>query len=459
MRLTLLFLFIVIGVHGQQIVPGTIVNAIAIDSTTSDSYALYLPREYDENRTYPVVFIFDEMSEGAKAVQQFTIGAELTQSIIIGANFEFNDSLPKGLKQSERLINTAYERYGINRNKIILAGRGAGAIVASTSAHLTKGILGVIALNNVYIDKSLLVQNSRARFVLISGDEGPNYYKMRGYKNLFKNNFLLAGYYEYEGDTAWPNPGFFSAAMVDILMNNQTDPEKRIEFYEKDLAFGELLYKRQKHLIAFDFVQDMRLQYKGVIDNIDAQKNLLKQIRSNRTFKAKRSRQNSVKYAEILLAEDFQFYLDDDAKNAYFDNLGWWNFQMEDLDKKIDSTALNAQERKASKRLKGFVNSIVEEKYKEIQSRQPSIENLLFMNVLRTLVNPNNHQAFINAISLSAKEGDTNAALFYLEELLKSGYTDYDALYRIDGTTALRIGQDWNAIIFAYFSKSKFYGD
>ena len=44
-------------------------------------------------------------------------------------------------------------------------------------------------------------------------------------------------------------------------------------------------------------------------------------------------------------------------KNSYFDNLGWWSFQMNDLDQKIDRTASNDQECKASIRLKGFVKT------------------------------------------------------------------------------------------------------
>jgi hypothetical protein len=130
---------------------------------------------------------------------------------------------------------------------------------------------------------------------------------------------------------------------------------------------------------------------------------------------------------------------------------------MNDLDEKIDSTAANNQERKASIRLKGFVKTLVEDKYTTILEKNPKIEQLLFMNVLRTLVDPTNQQAFINAISLSAKDGDVNATLFYLEELLKSGFTDYELLYNIDGTTALRIGEEWNAIVKGYLGRSKFH--
>lgn len=456
MRFLLLFLLFSTSLFGQDIVPGTIISSIALDDDKIDTYALYLPRGYDQNGSYPVVFIFDETTAGDRAVQRFTIGSELTNSIIVGANFAIKDSLKTGLKKTEKLINTVYQRYAIDATNIILAGRGDGALVASAGAYTTQKIKGVIAVNDIYLDNTVFKKDSEIKLTLLSGDENPNYYKLRGYQNILRSSTSFAGYYEYDGGAEWPDAGFLSAAMVDILLTKATPQEDVQAYYESDLAFGELLYKQRKHLSAFSFVQDLRKKYKGRVD-LDVQKQLLRTIRGNATFKVKRSRQTSVKYAEVLLAEDFQYYLSEDSKNSYFDNLGWWSFQMNDLDAKIDSTAANNQERKASIRLKGFAKILVEDKYNEILQKNPKIAQLLFMNVLRTLVDPTNQQAFINAVSLSAKEGDENAALFYLEELLKSGFTDYELLYNIDGTTALRIGEEWNAIIKAYLGKSKFY--
>ena len=147
----------------------------------------------------------------------------------------------------------------------------------------------------------------------------------------------------------------------------------------------------------------------------------------------------------------------EDVQKAYFDNLGWWNYQMDEIDAVIDSTARNRESRKAAKRLKSYVQKRVEEQYIVYSQNNGSLEQLLFINILRTLVDPNNQEAFINIISLSAKEGDNNASLFYLEELLRSGYTNYDRLYTIEGTTALRISEDWNEIVKAYLGKSKYF--
>jgi len=216
------------------------------------------------------------------------------------------------------------------------------------------------------------------------------------------------------------------------------------------------LHADQKNLEAYDFVSDLKKQYKKYSD-LKNQKELLKKIRASTLYKLNKIQRNQARFEEQLLRQDVYFFLEDDASQAYFDNLGWWNYQMDEIDATIDSTSTNAQQKKSAKRLKGFMQSQVEEVYEHYNVATSSLEQLLFINILRTLVNPTNQEAIINVISLSAKEGDTNAALFYLEELLATGFTDYDSLYRIEGTTAMRISEEWNAIIKDYLGKSKYY--
>lgn len=457
MRLLVLFLFCGIATLAQDLQKGVVIPAVQLESSQEKSYALYLPNSYDDSQRYPVVFVFDDAGKGAAAVQRFTVGANLTKSIVVGPNYTLSDSLNVSLKESAVLINTIFNSFSVDQKKVVLSGEGRGGIIASTSAHLSQDVYGVIAINDVFIDENLLKKSPKARFVLLNSDEGQNYYKLKGIDSNYSFREKLLGYYEYSATDIWPDAGYLSAALVDLLMP-MADQTQIQSYYASDLAYGELLYRKQKHLKAFRFITDLKKQYKKEVDIAD-QKELLKEVRSNTTFKVKRIQRNEVSFDEQLLFEDFTFFIQEDIEKAYFDNLGWWNYQMEALDIKIDSTARNTQERKAALRLKSYVKGKVEENYELYSQNNASFEQLLFLNILRTLVQPDNQEAFLNVISLSAKEGDTNAALFYLEELLMTGYSDYEALYTIEGTTAVRITEEWNEVIKAYLGKSKYYNN
>jgi hypothetical protein len=457
MRLLVLLLFCGVATLAQDLQKGVVIPAIQLENSQEKSYALYLPNSYDVSQTYPVVFVFDDSGKGAAAVQRFTIGASLTESIVVGPNYALSDSLNVSLKQSAVLINAIFNAYAVDQNKVILSGEGRGGLIASTSAHLSQDVYGVIAINDVFIDENLLKKSPKARFVILNNDVGENYFKLKAIDNRFSFREKLLGYYEYSSSDTWPDAGYLSAALVDLVMP-MADQAQVESFYASDLAFGELLYRKRKHLEAFTFLTDLKKQYKKQIDLKD-QKELLREVRANTTFKVKRIQRNEVSFDEQLLLQDFTYFIQEDIEKAYFDNLGWWNYQMEALDTKIDSTAANGQERKSALRLKSYVKGKVEENYDLYSQNNASFEQLLFLNILRTLIQPDNQEAFLNVISLSAKEGDTNAALFYLEELLRTGYSDYESLYTIEGTTAVKITEEWNQVIKAYLGKSKFYNN
>ncbi|MFT5751222.1 MAG: putative esterase [Flavobacteriales bacterium] len=441
----------------RSISNGVVVQAVQLEPGSDETFAIYLPRGYDESKTYPTVFMFEASGDGAVAVQQFTIGAELTGSIIVAPNTAVNDTLAVGLKKSAAFINAIYERFAVDKSRIILAGNGKGALLASSSAHLTPDIWGVIAMDDAYVDLSLLGRTKKTQFVIMNADEGSNYYKLNTMGAFLRGKGVLAGFYIYEGKEEFPQSGYLASALTSLLLRSNIAQTQIQAFYDNDLAFGDLLFKQQKPLAAHSFVNGLKAKYKKHIDDLSLQKDLFKKIKNSKNYKVQRNQRSAVREAEVLLAEDFQYYLEEDVNNAYFDNLSWWNYQMGELDAKIDSTARYEQERKAAIRLKKYIQGATESKYQEIKKGSTKIAQLLFVNVLRTLVNPKNLDAFIQAISYSAQEGDANAALFYLEELLKMGYADYEALYEIEGTTALRISEEYNQIIKAYLGASKFY--
>jgi len=455
MRYLYLLFFVSISAYAQSSLPiGSVEHKIVLDELEDQSYALYLPREYDESKSYPTVFIFDNKARGASVVQRYTIASELTNSIIIGVNYTLNDTLTIANKQVEKLISTTVNKYAINRDKIILSGINEGALLASSIAQLSSDIYGVLAINDIYLDRKTLKKREELKFTIFSSDEGANFYKLSNYSKDFTLKKYITGYHVYNQND-WPESGYLAAGLVELLLDDTTIEEQVKHSYESDLAFGKYLYTQQQYLYAYDFVNNLKNTYKKRVD-LTSQKELLKKIRANAIYRSQRSQYNAFKYEESLLIEDFQYYLFEDTKNSYFDNLGWWGSQMDDLDSKIDISNQFVQAGKSAKRVKAYVQELVEHQYIILQTQEPSLEQLLFINVLRTLVDPVNYDAFIQTISLSAKERDYKAAYFYLEELLRAGYTDYEGVYSIPNTITIRIGKEYNKIINAYLGKSKY---
>ena len=76
--------------------------------------------------------------------------------------------------------------------------------------------------------------------------------------------------------------------------------------------------------------------------------------------------------------------------------------------------------------------------------------------MLKTITQPKEYSYYLKIISYSTKIDDYGTSLFYLEELLKNGYTDKEKLYELENTALLRITPEFNEIVEKYLKKARY---
>lgn len=107
--------------------------------------------------------------------------------------------------------------------------------------------------------------------------------------------------------------------------------------------------------------------------------------------------------------------------------------------------------------MKGYVRYLVDSYKNELPEKEENLEENLFLNILSTIVDKKDFESYRKIISLSAQDQDNETALFYLEQMLKNGYKDLNALYTIEGTLALRISKKYNELVKKYLGNSKYF--
>ena len=136
-------------------------------------------------------------------------------------------------------------------------------------------------------------------------------------------------------------------------------------------------------------------------------------------------------------------------------NLGWWKYQMEDLSKLDKSTVLF--ERQMSSRLKGYINALISDNIDFIEAdKQIDLEALNLLYMIKTITAPTDFSPYLKVISTSAKMEEYGTALFYLEELLKNGYTDKNELYELEHTALFRITPKFNVLVEKYLKEARY---
>ena len=181
----------------------------------------------------------------------------------------------------------------------------------------------------------------------------------------------------------------------------------------------------------------------------------LKQVRRETNYRNQKRALAALLLKEGIMRQDYEFYLEDDVLSFNLDNLGWWKYQMELIDGYKESK--NPEEQLLGLRLEGYINALSDDYLRIASSNgEPDDDARVLLYMLKTITAPEEPENYLNVVSLASKYDDFGTALFYLEELLKTGYSDREKLYSLEHTALLRISPEFNGLIAKYLKEARY---
>ncbi|MDX1767756.1 MAG: alpha/beta hydrolase [Arenibacter troitsensis] len=465
MKKIILFLFLGAGLWGnsQQMTlkKGIVIDSIPVKDSISESYSLFLPTTFEMDRNWPILLVFDMEGQGKRAVRMFQEAAE-KQGYILAAPNNVNDSLStsQNILVTGRMFNDIIRLLPIHKNRSYSAGFDSGARFASVLPIFVKGIAGVISCGAVYPNMDILNTNNLFQFIGIVGKEDYAYPEMLAGKSLmgrlkFPNHLLV-----FNGGHEWPNSQYLEKALeifnLSAMAKGQLEKDEVYinETYAQYLEEIDRLIRSNK-LIQADNVLDEVIAVYRVLKDSDSLKRIKRELNKNKLFKTMTRNENNTLMKESFIKEDYVYYLEEDLATYNYNNLGWWIYQMGEL-KKYDNSKIEA-EREMGKRLLGYVNALIEDNLDIVNSgSQVDQEVLSLLWMLKTITEPADYSYYLKIIANSAQMEDYGTSLFYLEELLKKGYTDKAELYSLENTALLRITPEFNEIVAKYLKDARY---
>jgi poly(3-hydroxybutyrate) depolymerase len=163
--------------HAQDLVAGEIIDRVVCAADSTQSYALYVPKNYTPSRPWPVIFAFDPGARGRVPVERYQAAAERYGYIVAGSNNSRNGwmEFPKVLAA---LTNDVASRLAVDPKRVYLAGMSGGARTALGVALASKEIAGVIASSAGYPDTTVRKTLSFPLFAT-AGTDDFNHLEMR----------------------------------------------------------------------------------------------------------------------------------------------------------------------------------------------------------------------------------------------------------------------------------------
>ena len=137
---------------GADLPAGQIIEEVVCAADRSQSYALYLPRAYSPDRSWPVIFAFDPGGRGKIPVERYQAAAEQYGYVVAASNNSRNGS-PEIGRAVSAVTADVMSRVRVNERRVYVAGMSGGARVAfSVALGSPQRVAGVIASSAGYPD-------------------------------------------------------------------------------------------------------------------------------------------------------------------------------------------------------------------------------------------------------------------------------------------------------------------
>jgi hypothetical protein len=461
----LLFVFSFQIVFAQEISlsKGAVTDNLSVNDSLSETFAIYLPRNYSNEKYWPVFFVFDPEGRGKSVVQLFRQPGEEQGYIIVASNnIKSKDSLLNNLKVGTRLMSRVFNLFPVDRNRIYTAGLAEGAEVASAIPAVYNNIQGVLAVGDIWLNADLLEKDENISIIGLVSTHDFKLYKMEESFRILSKTGNNTSLQKFDGTHQWPDSNVISHALGNFSLQAMSkgliprDSAMVESLYKKEIETAEVLRRSLQLFKSYKLLDKMKDKY-GLFDKKDDLKDRQKNLRREKFFKEQRREYSRAAIKETELKEQYIYFFNEDVLTSNFENLSWWNQQIREL--KAYQQSEDLAEAEMAYRLEGLLQFLAKTTFQELSEANSHIDKLIFTAILQTIFDRENPEGYRSIISLSAEDGDYETALLYLEDLLKTGYKEMDPLYNIQGTLDLKLSPEYNALIKKYLGESRFYNN
>ena len=444
-----------------RLLRGAITENLIVNDTVNETYSLYLPTTFSVDRAWPVAFVMDLEGKGKAAVSMLMNSAEQEGYVLASSN-NISDSLSisQNVLIANRMFNSVFNTISTAKNRTYTIGFGGGAMFASILPTFINEIKGVISIGASIGNLEILNAKQPFQFVGIVNRSDFNFRSMYDTKQVlnklkFPNELLV-----FDGDRNLPEIETVSKAFRMLTLTSmakgylvQNDSLIRAS-YNDFFVDANANVTNQKPLLATYQMSDMEKIFYPLM-KLDSLKESQKTLKRSTSFRQANRSQNSYFLKESFTKDDYSYYLEEDIISYNYANLGWWNYQMQELNK-LDKSAI-LFEKQMSSRLRGYINALISDNIDYVAAdKEPDLEALNLLYMIKTITAPNEYTSYLKVISTSSKMEDYGTALFYLEELLKNGYTDTQTLYNIEHTALFRIMPEFNEVVEKYLKGARY---
>ncbi|MDP4266863.1 MAG: hypothetical protein Q8880_05465 [Bacteroidota bacterium] len=218
----------------KSIVKGKVIEKVYCSGDSTQSYAIYVPKEYTEDKEWGIIYAFDSHAKGKLPVMKYKDLAEKYNLIIVGSNNSQNGTDPEVTNSYVKtMFDDTQSKLSIKKDEIYTLGFSGGARVASTVALNNGGVKGVIGCGAGFPQLTKPIEQ-KFNFAGLVGNEDFNMLELKNLDRQLNQTQLKHMLIVFDGKHEWPPVNIMNDAIAfvktgisKIVTKNQNNDDQR----------------------------------------------------------------------------------------------------------------------------------------------------------------------------------------------------------------------------------------
>jgi len=404
----------------------------------ANSFALYLPANFDTAKKWPLLVFFDPQAGGSLPLQKYKAIADRYGYVLAGSNVIKNGMDPRSVTSvANALITDLQQRLPCDPKRLYLAGFSGGARMAGVVAA-QRQVRGVIGCSAGFVNPQA-VQAPGFACISIAGLADMNYNEsQRQDQALREVRGARTAFFSFDGKHEWPPATVMETAIECLEFYAMRDGLRGNEQF--DILFESVSrkldsIKEKDVLAAADYQQ-------GIMTAMDSANGLFVSWSKLTEFKSRPAYLAARKSEDRLLMQEQQL-------QAYFgeamssQQLSWWEESLTQID---TSAKLAPRERLMRRRVWAYL-SLVAYSYANQGLQQNDQLSAAHFLTLYARVDPKNPEWAYMRAKFEMNRNDKAKALDALDKAVELGFRDRRRLEAEPGFKILYTEQRFQEVL------------
>ncbi|RZT00209.1 hypothetical protein [Aquimarina brevivitae] len=436
---------------------GIVVNSLS-QASSDNTYSLYLPENFTVDKKWPLLIGIESTPNSAALAHVFKEAANEYGYVIAILNTDQKDSLESTAVEFVNFLGYIVAYFSIQQDRVYTIGEGLDAELSSLVPVLyPDNFAGTIAVNNsIVYDETYKPKKNFYYYGIVHPQRKEFSYFIR-LNELLTQRAIPAEVAVYDSDFDFPPTQVTRQVLSRLTLQAMFKGRTKLDSIwikkalKEDLNRVNKMLRNKEYVYAQDQIVEIKQNYLDFYPK-DSLATIEKNILNSKDYKEELSSFTQALYEEELLTVNYLNYIKKDLTAINYQNLDWWRAEIAKLDTFIQEE--DKHWRNMAIRIKLFLKDAVEA-YNE-ENLEQNIEAKIFSNMFITLLDPKDFDSHKKVIGFCAMDGDYETALGFLQKLLANGYDDFESLYEIEGTTALKMTKEYNQIIKKHFGITRY---